>query len=306
MLTFAYTTCRQHPQLTWFMDSLKLQLQAHPELEYRIVVVDFWSDQRAWAYPEIIFTKPMPNVWNGHHRLTKENWFNASASRNAALCHAPDGYIVYVDDLSVLLPGWLDAVLQAKDYIACGAYKKVRNLVVDNGIITSFLPWPPGEDNRLKHVKEDVTNCGGNWAYGCSLAGPVEAFLSVNGWPNDLCGGLGFEDVLMGIVMANAGWSLKYDRRMMTYESDELHSVEPSFRREDWHMENGVAVFGGNGGDDKSHRALHIAQSSKSFANSFGDGGIREIRRKVLAGEPFPVIQVPDREWYSGKLLSEL
>lgn len=314
MLTVAYLTARKQTPIHWFFDSLRLQLEKHPELNVRVVVVDFW--QSGTAHPrhinpikgkcEEIVVSVKPNIWNGHHRLTKENWFNVSASRNTALCYARDGQIIYVDDLSVLMPGWLDAALEAKDYIACGAYRKVKDLVVEDGVVKSFTPFPAGEDNRLKHVTQDVTLCGGHWAYGCSIAGPVEAFLSVNGWPEDLSGGLGFEDVLMGIVMENAGWKFKYDRRMMTLESEEGHHAEPAFRREDWHMENGVAVLGGDGKDDKSHRALNIARASKSFPNSFGEGGIRALREKILKGEPFPIPTAPDREWYSGKLLSEL
>lgn len=306
-LTIAYCSSRREPEFQWFLDSLAKQLKNHQGLEWRIVFVDFWHP-RSLVADRIVHVPPKPNVWNGEHRLTRQDWFAAANARNTALCYAPDGLIIYVDDLSVLLPGWLDAALATGNDITCGAYKKVKDLVVEDGLVKSFTPYPAGEDNRLKHVTADATPCGGQWAYGCSLAGPVEAFLSVNGWPEDLCGGLGFEDVVMGLVMENAGWKFKYDRRMMTYESEEGHHVtQHYFRKEDYHKnEKGEFVVGGNGKDDKSHAVLNIARQSKYFPNSFGEGGIRELRRRTLAGEPFPIPASPQHEWFTGKLLMEL
>ena len=280
-------------------------------------MVDFWHDERGddlgptaeWlkAMRVIRHVPPMPCVWSGPHRLTKQNWFSVSNARNTALCLAPGPFIAFVDDLSVLLPGWLDAALEARDYIGAGAYSKVKDLVVEDGLVKSFTPYPSGVDSRLGVVKNEVQEIDGGGLFGCSLAGPIEAFLSVNGWPSDLCDSLGFEDCITGIVLQNAGWKIKYDKRMMTYESEELHHVGEVFRKEDWHKnEAGEFVTGGNGKDDKSHSVLNIARQSKNFPNSFGEGGIRELRRRVLAGEPFPIPQSPDREWYSGKLLSEL
>ncbi len=93
---------------------------------------------------------------------------------------------------------------------------------------------------------------------------------------------------------------------MKTLESEELHHVGPSFRKDDWHFVNGLPVLGGDGHSDKSHAVLNIAKQSKHWPNYFGEEGIRGLRKRVLAGEPFPVVQVPDRDWYSGLLLSEL
>ena len=44
-----------------------------------------------------------------------------------------DGWIVYVDDLSVLMPGWWEQVklAMAGNYVACGAFRKVNKLVVE-------------------------------------------------------------------------------------------------------------------------------------------------------------------------------
>lgn len=300
-LTIAYLTSRKDPKFQWFIDSLRRELNGEPIP--RVVMVDYYAEQRA-PIPGVIRAFPKPSVWQGKHRLTKEDYFAASNARNTALCYAPDGWIAYVDDLSVLMPGWMNCIKEAMagNYIVCGSYRKVKKLVVENGEVKSFEPF--ADDNRLSAVREDVTVCGGNWMYGCSVAGPVEAFLSVNGWPEDLCDGMGFEDCVMGIVLRNAGWDMRYDRRMMTLESEEHHHGEgAAFRKDDWHWEGDKPVRGGNGRDDKSHAVLNIAYQSKRFPNSVD---IRAMRHEVLAGGEFPVMQNPAHEWYSKTPLCDL
>lgn len=317
MLTIAYITMREEPHIEWFLDSLRRQLTS--DLEFNVVVVTHhpitWMNVDFPDRNKTKFVRPKPSVWQGDTRLTKVPWFDASGPRNTSLCYAPDGWICYVDDLSVLMPGWLNAVREAMagNYIALGAYRKVKNLVVENGEVKSFTPHLNNEgvdvgiDSRIYYGREgEAVPATGGMLYGCSVAMPVEALLTINGWPEDLCGGLGSEDYCCGLALENAGYTFKYDRRMMTLESEEHHHVGPVFRKEDWHFENGVPVVGGNGGSDKSHAALNIAKQSKYFPNSFGEGGIRELRRKILAGEPWPIPASPDRDWFTKQLLSEL
>lgn len=304
-LTICYLTSRRDSKFLWWWDSLLLQLR--PDDDIHIVVVDFYAKEQPFcfdgvsaAYPAIKTCKhvePKPNVWQGPYRLTKDNWFAAANARNTALCLCATDWIAYCDDLSVLAPTWLDAVRRAVagNYIALGAYKKVRNLVVEKGRVISCDEFAAGQDARLRHPG-DILSCGGDWMYGCSLAGPVEAFLSVNGWPeaND---GLSFEDVCMGICLANTNrFSFRYDKSMMTFESEEHHYLEKPMVRSDY----GVSP------KDKSHSALNIAKQSKWFPNYFDGGGIRELRDRVLRGEPFPIQRNPMHEWFTGKLLSEL
>lgn len=318
-LTIAYMTCRKEPQFDWFFDSLGKQL-LELDMMVRVVVVDYHSDSRTQLHFStfsrviqaggyFVWTRPKPSVWQGGHRLTKEDWFAASNARNTALCYATDGWICYADDLSVLVPGWLQSVREAmaSGYIALGAYKKVRDLVVENGEIKSFTEFPGGLDSRWNYGGErGSVSANGGMLYGCSVVMPVEALLEINGWPEDLCDGLSSEDYCCGIALQNAGYPFRYDRRMLTLESEEHHHIEPAFRRDDWHFENGLPVRGGNGGGDKSHAALNIAKQSKYFPNSFGEGGIRALRQRILSGEPFPIPASPDREWFTGQLLSEL
>jgi glycosyltransferase involved in cell wall biosynthesis len=300
-ITLCYLTSRRDSKFQWWWDSLLLQLK--PDDQIQVVVVDFYADENplvVQAAPQITgfnHVIPKPNVWQGKHRLTKDNWFAAANARNTGLCLCETDWIAYCDDLSVLTPGWLEGVRRSQqgNYVALGAYKKVRSLVVDQGRIVSFEEFPGGLDSRLRHAGE-VVSCGGDWLYGCSVAGPVEAFLAVNGWP-EAFDGLSFEDVCMGICLGNTNrFSFRYDKAMMTLESEEDHYKEKPMIRSDF----GVSP------KDKSHAALNIAKSSKWFPNYFGEEGIRGLRERVLRGEPFPIVQVPDRCWFTGRLLSEL
>lgn len=313
LLTIAYTTSRKEPQFEWVFSSLRRQLA--DETDYRIVVVDFWKDTRgglmiehgslgftaATKFPpdRIIHVTPKPTVWQGEHRLTKEDWFAQCNARNTALCLAAGSHIAFIDDLSVLLPGWMQCVHEAiaGNYVMCGSYQKVKNLVVEDGLVTSFDPFPSGQDHRINLAPKDKPSpCYGNWCYGCSNVMPVEALLSVGGYCEALCDGMGYEDTTCGRMLENAGYALKFDPRAITYESEELHSQLPVMRREDF----------GTPPNDKSHALVRMASQMKFHPNYFGEEGLRGLRKRVLAGEPFPVMKIPEHDWFTGKLLSEL
>lgn len=300
-LTIAYITSRKNSRFEeWFIPSLLRQLGGDRP---RIIKIDRHAtapETREIGGLEVLIHPPKPSVWSGPHRLTKDqDWFSAASYRNTALCLCHYSHIAYVDDLTVAGPNWWQAVKQAAhldDTITCGLYQKVRNLVVENGIPVSYEQPASGIDNRMQIAHDDDGPCKGEWLYGCSLVASVEALLSVDGWPSAICDGMGFEDCLMGIVLENAGYKFRFDKRLFTLESEEAHFEEPPMKRSDY----GVSP------DDKSHRALNIAKQSKTFDNGFGEGGIRALRERVLAGEAFPVKGTPDREWYTGTLLSEL
>jgi hypothetical protein len=271
-LTIAHMTGRKDPKSDWFLFSLAAQLQDDPEPSgITVVFVDLYSPHAVWDSVEVqkilgvhrvIIAQPKPCVYQGAHRLTKEDWFAACNARNTALCLAQDGHIAYADDLSVLMPGWLAAVREAT---------KVPNTITQP--------------------------CAGNWMFGCSLVAPVQAFLDINGWPEALCDGLGMEDVIAGIMLAKKGYQFRYDRRMLTYESEELHAQLPVMKRSDY----GISP------NDKSHAVLAMAQNGTGWhPNYFGEGGIAGLRQRVLAGEPFPIMRIPEHEFYTGKPLSEL
>lgn len=302
-LTIAFLTNRVEPQIRWFFDSLHRELDSDYS-ETKIVVVDFHADDpgRRDAFSKlthwpITHVTPKPTVWQGKHRLTKIDYFAAANARNTAICLAPDGWIAFVDDLSVLMPGWLGGVRRgmAGNYGVLGSYKKVKDLVVDNGEVKSFTPNPSGVDSRWS-LGSDTAAVHMNAAdlYGCSFALPIEWLLNVNGFDEN-CDSLGSEDSILGARLQNMKYPFKYDLRMLTYESEEGHAGTV-FKR----FDKGVSP------NDKSHAILAQARGSTWAPNYFGEGGIRALRQRILAGEPFPVSQVPQHDWYDSQPLSEL
>jgi hypothetical protein len=326
MLTIAYFTSRRDPAIQWFFDSLARELNGD-YANVKLVVVDFWSqalpqhnwsqddaDSRrmGWRYRtptalkfdqlEFVFMPPKSTVWQGADKLTKVDWFAASNARNTAVCFAPDGWIAFVDDVSVLMPGWLKHVHAAMagdtKTVTLGAYRKVLDLAVKDGSVVSFTDHPKGHDNRFAHGKdEEGVDCGGNWLYGCSLVANVQAFLDINGWPEAWCDGLSFEDCICGIMLAKKGYKFRYCRSMMTYESEEMHNQLPVMKRSDY----GVSP------NDKSHAVLHMAQQGDGWhPNYFGEEGIAGLRRRILAGEQFPKMGCPEHEFFTSTPLRDL
>lgn len=304
-LTIAYITARKDSKVEWFLDSLENQLDSDI-LKLRVIIVDFFADSSDYFHCKrlhVLRTPPKPCVWQGPNRLTKENWFCAANSRNTSLCLAPEGYIAYVDDLSVLMPGWLTNVRQSMDWngITLGAYRKVKNMVVKNGLVESFdKTWSGGRDSRWSFGSPNGSvPCNGDMLFGCSLVAPVEALLTVGGWP-EMCNGLGFEDVIMGQVLENAGFQFRYNRNMLTFESEEHHGIEPSLRRDSFEKHPHDTT-------DKAHAVLNMAKGGMtSFGDNYYEGGIRKLRNEVLSGNPFPVTRIPEHCWHTKKHLSEL
>jgi glycosyltransferase involved in cell wall biosynthesis len=305
-LTICYLTNRKEPMLDWFSDSLAREKEASPAdvraMLLEVMVVDFWARQRVLVPSRPKFpmrvTPPKPTVWQGRFRLTHENYFAASNARNTGLCLARGDWIAYVDDLSVLMPGWLARIADAiaGGYAVAGAYRKVKNLRVspDAQEIT-FDDHPAGHDHRWPHGSDtEAVPCGGGWLYGCSCALPVAALLSINGWPEE-ADGMGSEDYLTGMVLANAGVPLRYDRRMLTLESEEHHNLPGTvFKRSD----KGISP------KDKSHAIIERYASLKRFPQPFGD--IETSRSELQATGHWPELAGPERDWFDGQFISEL
>ncbi len=311
-LTIAYMTCRKNPRFEWFADSIREQLDP---AQFDLLVVDFYAKERDLAeYARSIGINaksmtPKPTVWQGEHRLVKENHFAAANARNTAICAANGDYLVFADDLSVARPGWGQAVLEAAKAgcVVCGSYQKGLNLrtglrkkVVDGKEteelerFIEFNEHPPGKDARLLHQTR-VGPCHPGWFYGCSCGAPLEAFLKINGYP-EIADGMGYEDAVTGMALAENGYKFVFDPRMATVESEEGHHRDKPFIRSD----PGVSP------NDKSHALLNICHKTKHFDNYFGPDGIRGLRERIQAGEPFPVVQIPEHEWFTGKPLREL
>lgn len=299
-LTIAYITNRKDPQFHWFAESLSRQVEGNfPE----IVVVDFHAP-RTIAIPGkgwITTNQPAPNVWSGPHRLTKADYFSASNASNTAIALCRTDWVVFVDDVSVLMPGWWNRAKLAteRDGITLGTYRKVFELTVKEGIVTHYKDNPIGHDLRKKwHGTNEAAICDGQWFYGCSFVARIEDLLRCNGFDLD-CDGMGYQDTTAGNMLKQHGVKFWFDPQLLTMESEELHN-QPGNKFIRWDP--------GKSPNDKSHAIVDLVmRKGRTVApNYYGPEGLRGLRQRVLRGEGFPVIQIPEHDWFTGLPLREL
>jgi hypothetical protein len=179
--------------------------------------------------------------------------------------------------------------------IGLGGYKKVKDMVVNDGVLESYTPWQLGTDSRWKSGEGGPINVGGGSMFGCSLVGPVDAFLSVNGF-EECADAMTGEDYITGKMLENRGWKFSYDRAMLTFESEEHHHSEmkfatiskpyPGFQDANWFIANDV-----NSG-------------RRRWAEHGYD--LRALRDRILNGGSFPTEHPITTHWPDGQPLCQL
>jgi glycosyltransferase involved in cell wall biosynthesis len=169
---------------------------------------------------ELTHVSPKPTRWQGEFRLTQDNYFAASNTRNTGACYAKYDYLVYVDDLGIISPTWLQAVINAmeKNEIHCGAYKKIKTIIYEN-LLYAGGDDTHGIDHRLNVYKNDISKCPGSHLYGSSFCLPKAVYFKING-QNEMCDGLSGEDYDFGIRLDKSGYSIYYNKLMLIHESE--------------------------------------------------------------------------------------
>lgn len=317
-LTIGYITSRVQPRLECF--ALSLEKQLLPGESVDIIVVDlhcphetlevtdskirnYWLGGTTLSNCRIVFTPVKPTVWQGKHRLTKENWWAVSNARNTALCLCKTDYILWVDDRSVLCPGWLKAARDAAEsgHAVCGTYEKTHNLVVENGLVKSYTELVDekgnkyGKDHRGVTLGDRITTVPGGWFFGGTLGMPTEMALTVNGFDESL-DSLSAEDTMMGLHLANNGFKIVFDYRLKIIEDRTPSELgEPMKRTSKEKHPNDTT--------DKGHEALRRFGKLKRASHHWN---LREIREKVLRGEPFPPATEPTVDWFDGMPIKDM
>ena len=307
-LSLIYITSRDEPQIDWFLDSLCAQKTTDDLLEV-IIVAGKNSKLPETAAMSFRHVLPKPTVWSGPSRITKCDWWSAANARNTGICFAKHPSIAFIDDRSVLLPGWLDRAKSAVDggYVVCGTYQKVTELIVENGKAKSFVA-NPGRDSRLNAVdpRVDYTNtywvpyfknqgpfpCPGEWTYGCSLVLPLEWALRVGGF-DETCEGVGGEDYIFGLMLQNQGFPIYFDPRMKMIEDRTPECSHPTIIRRDK----------GASPNDKSHALLAKLRVLK---RAILPPDLTAMRASVQAGRGFPPPTSPAVDWYDGEPLGQM
>jgi len=296
-LTIVYTTARAEPHIEWFLDSLKPQKKSQDII--KVMIVDLGCDQE-WPATEnlgdgIIRLAPKPNLWQGKHRITKQDWWAKSNALNTGICLCQTEWIAFVDDRSVLGPRWLEEIRNASDNTYgnprafCGGYQKRYNMEVVGGVIKQ-QGEVSGKDPRTNMPPHKLRS--GSFWFGCTNAMPLEQALKVNGYPEDYCDGHSYEDTAFGRMLHNNSIALEYKRDMMIIEDRTPGKLGPDIRRED----KGVSP------NDKSHALVAAFRGAKNSMNSYN---IRDMRSSVLGGNPFPPPTGRITDWYDGQPIKD-
>lgn len=303
-LTVAFLTTRQDPKLAWFIQSL---IRVCPA-DIQSLVIQFGQE-----FPEqlrgisevhggrIQFHKhpPKPSIWQGPHKLTKEEWWDKSGYINTAIALCKTEWLALLDDRCVIMPGYFEAIADAMkgEYIVAGKYEKMYNVLVDNG---KFLSGDEPIDNGNK-IGKDPRATGANsprripgeQLFGCNYAAPVEWLLQVNG-SDESTSPTGLEDCVLGMMLSRNNYPIMYDERMSIIE-DRTPGVIDSYTKRCDKGPSGTQW-------DRSHRILAKTHGKLAATHPLN---LRELRDKVQAGEPFPVPEEPKTDWFDNQALSE-
>ena len=293
-LTVAFVTARVKHRFDWFFDSLMNQVKGDcPSL----LMIDAVGTAE---FHDVYRCRPKPNIWQGEHRVTQEDWWAKSNALNTAICLCRTDWIAFVDDRCVLEPMWLESVRDAMagNYALCGAYEKRQNLIVEAGKIIESdsgdgldIRSPRGMDHREKGIGFGPVQAPGSWWFGCSTVMPVEWALQVNGY-EELCDGMGHEDCVFGLMLENNGFPIRYDRRMKVIQDRTPSEIGEPMKRSSKERYPHDKM-------DKAHLALKRFGGVKRANQSFN---LREIREKVLHGEPFPLpTSGPHLDWFDSQ-----
>jgi hypothetical protein len=314
MLTIAYITFRERPRFEWFVKSLRREVRdtGSDFSSLQVLVVDgrLWVDpNRAMEMQavaksagglEFQHVPPKPTVWQGPNRLTSKDYFAAANTRNTAFCYTQGSHVAFVDDLSVLRPGWLKCHLEALKvhYVLSGLTDKIKNIDVnDNGDVISFTEHPPGRDSRRGQIPATgVHGSNGSWLYGGTFSVPLEGALRVNG-QDEICDSIGGEDYDFGIRLQRAGYVLRISAECATYEDEDAHHTEAPMVRLD------KPCPGGPYGSNVLYNRLTQENRFLPLGNNFS---LRDLRSHILAGGTFPVTNLPDKYWLDNQPLVEM
>lgn len=238
MLSIIYITFRENCMFEWFIEPLRKSINDNGfNFPIQIIVVDGFlyespdkTSRREYFSQkvgslELTHVSPKPTRWQGEYRLTSNNYFAAANTRNTGACYAKYDYIAFVDDLGIISPTWLPAVVNTvkKGEIHCGAYTKVKNIIYDtNSFRYNGGDENGGRDHRLNVYNQNISRCPGGHLYGTSFCLPKRVYFELNGQNEMYDGSAGGEDYDLGIRLERSGFQIYYDKLMFIHESDWL------------------------------------------------------------------------------------
>ena len=165
----------------WFFDSLKNQLEENDPV--KIIIVDFLAEKRnkpsyetyGW---DIKWVEPKPTIWQGKHKITKDDWWALSNARNTAFCLCEKAEWIRLSGrpLRADAGDGLRPVKRAinSNYAVCGSYQKRSKMEVERGFIKGYDKLI-GDDTRMKQAPNGMNNSMSRrvdvWLHVCTAAG---------------------------------------------------------------------------------------------------------------------------------------
>lgn len=326
-ISIIYSTNRVEPKLKWFFDSLFNQTNDEEREFIEIIIVRYPSGtmredeiEASHKFPNVTVVAAKDSLYSGKGRKTKTEMFSASSARNTGIILSSGEYLVFVDDVSVLMPGWWAAVWQGyvNKRITCGSYWKHFEMDVANGVLVSSRAHDKGRDSRwtLPGADRGPVLIQGTQLFGCSFAIPASDIIQVNGF-DELCDSIGGEDYQLGVRLNNAGKKIFYDRSMYTVESEELHdpAINPyRMLREDRLLDfneysnrlyTNFSVhkrIQPQGRTDSSHMILDILYGTRQTQARYNYYSLEECR----ALKKIPAVPDIEHHWFDEKALAEI
>ena len=316
MISIIYITFRENCKFEWFIQSLLSQSDENIRSKIQIIIVDGFlyncldeNERRKYFYDLInskfdyIHVPPKPTHWQGKYRLTSVDYFAAANTRNTGVCYAKYSYIAFHDDLGCPSQNWLKNVFfaMAHNKIQCGAYTKVFDMNVENGILISKRDSQIGVDSRLNYYKNIVSKCDGSHFFGSSFCMPLKYYLNLNGM-NEMCDGCGAEDYDFGIRLQRMGQSLYYNKDMFIYESEDIFGLDKNIKclRVDPKLNPNDNL------SDLSHFLLNYTNNGPIIVNS--DFSLKEYNYKIVYEnkKPEDVFNIPKNKihFFTKRLIS--
>lgn len=309
MISIAYCTAREEPRFEWIADGLS-NTGCH---NFELIIVDaIINNDRIEKFKSIVkdrfpvqHVEPKPCMWSGKHRLTKNNYFSLSNSRNTALCYAKYGHVAFVDDCAVISDGWLDYHMMAAHKKICmgGPSSKLFGMDVENGRLKKFSSiYITEPDSRMsvlalewRHKETRPIEVRKEWLYGCNFSVPLQDAINVNGFDEMFDGQRNSEDCDFSIRLSNNGCQIYFHPECSIFESAEDHVRK-------WHHTYEKKI---NDLPANSWLANVRLRSGLSWALNLGKN-IQAYRNSLANGGTFEIPTEPTEDWRDGKLLMEM
>jgi hypothetical protein len=318
MISIIFITFRENCKFEWFIQSLIQQSDQYIRSLIQIVIVDGLLQNlndteqniRKQYFSELInlnfdfiHVSPKPTHWQGKYKVTDTDYFAASNTRNTGVCFAKYSYIAFHDDLGCPSQTWLKNVFfaQQKNKIQCGAYTKVFDMIVDNGILISKRDSQVGIDSRLHFFQNSISKCNGSNFFGSSFCMPLVYYLQINGM-NEMCDGCGAEDYDFGMRLERQGHTLYYNKEMFIYESEDIFGSDKNRKC----IRSDPKIDENNPTSNLSHYLLNYTKNGPIIVNpSFS---LKDYHYKIIIENKNPevVFKIPKNiiHFFTKKLIS--